>query len=77
LGDLFIKNHYVVFDYGKNNDGPRIGLATKVDNVPGGVGLNTKNVAGAGWRHMIESSRSDRLRMLALGVVISTLVSLF
>ncbi|KAK3827876.1 MAG: aspartic peptidase domain-containing protein [Benniella sp.] len=77
LGDLFIKNHYVVFDYGKNNDGPRIGFATKVDNLPGGIGLNTKNVAGAGWRHMVESSRSDRLRMLALGVIILTLVSLF
>ncbi|KAF9958071.1 hypothetical protein BGZ72_000936 [Mortierella alpina] len=45
LGDLFIKNQYVVFDYGKR----RIGLAQKVDTAPGGIGLNAKG-AGASLR---------------------------
>ncbi|KAF9571419.1 Leucine aminopeptidase 1 [Mortierella alpina] len=45
LGDLFIKNQYVVFDYGKR----RIGFAQKVDTAPGGIGLNAKG-AGASIR---------------------------
>ncbi|KAG0348418.1 hypothetical protein BGZ54_004625, partial [Gamsiella multidivaricata] len=68
LGDLFIKNQYVVYDYGKK----QIGFATKVDNAPGGIGLNAKGTAGSGWRHMLESSH---LRTVVLGLVVSLLVS--
>ncbi|CAO3565305.1 unnamed protein product [Mortierella alpina] len=45
LGDLFIKNQYVVFDYGKR----RIGFAQKVGPSLGGIGLNAKG-AGASIR---------------------------
>ncbi|KAF9585103.1 hypothetical protein BGW38_003884 [Lunasporangiospora selenospora] len=41
LGDLFIKNQYVVYNYSKR----RIGFATKVEMVPGGIGLNAKGSA--------------------------------
>ncbi|KAF9929348.1 hypothetical protein BGZ67_006384 [Mortierella alpina] len=43
LGDLFIKNQYVVFDYGKR----RIGFAQKVDTAPGGIGLNAKGTGAS------------------------------
>ncbi|KAF9307997.1 hypothetical protein BGZ91_008030, partial [Linnemannia elongata] len=45
LGDLFIKNQYVVYDYEKE----QIGFAEKVDMAPGGINLNAKNTAGSGW----------------------------
>ncbi|KAF9954100.1 hypothetical protein BGZ65_004239, partial [Modicella reniformis] len=73
LGDLFIKNQYVVYDY---ENKPRIGFATKVETAPGGIGLNVKNTAGAGWRYMMESSRLNRVRMLLLGMVASSLMSM-
>ncbi|KAG0220798.1 hypothetical protein BGX31_010521 [Mortierella sp. GBA43] len=73
LGDLFIKNQYVIYDYGNR----KIGLATKVENAPEGIGLNAKNTAGTGWRHLIESNRSGRGPVLILGMVASALVSLF
>ncbi|KAF9900629.1 hypothetical protein EC991_007075, partial [Linnemannia zychae] len=41
LGDLFIKNQYVVYDYGNRT----IGFAEKVPNAPGGIGLNAQNSA--------------------------------
>ncbi|KAF9401652.1 hypothetical protein BGX21_001054 [Mortierella sp. AD011] len=40
LGDLFIKNQYVVYDYGNR----RIGFAEKVDAVAGSIGLNSQSV---------------------------------
>ncbi|KAF8936829.1 hypothetical protein BGZ58_003634 [Dissophora ornata] len=72
LGDLFIKNQYVVFDYSK----PQIGFATKVDTAPSGIGLNAKSTAGAGLRQMMEASRKTQVHMLAMGMVASALVSL-
>ncbi|KAG0322621.1 hypothetical protein BGZ99_003225, partial [Dissophora globulifera] len=72
LGDLFVKNQYVVYDYGKQ----QIGFATKVESAPGGIGLNAKGTAGSGWRQMLETSRHNRVRTLALGMVVSALVSL-
>ncbi|KAF9125407.1 hypothetical protein BGW39_007419 [Mortierella sp. 14UC] len=41
LGDLFIKNQYVVYDYGSR----QIGFAEKVPSAPGGIGLNAQNSA--------------------------------
>ncbi|KAI1313038.1 hypothetical protein EDD11_002743 [Mortierella claussenii] len=53
LGDLFIKNQYVVYDYDKK----QVGFATKVDTAPGGIGLNAKGAAGSDWKGMIYNSR--------------------
>ena len=72
LGDLFIKNQYVVYDYGKQ----QIGFATKVESAPSGIGLNAKSTAGTGLRQMMEASRRTRVRMLAMGMVASALGSL-
>ncbi|KAG0214074.1 hypothetical protein BGX33_002505 [Mortierella sp. NVP41] len=41
LGDLFVKNQYVVYDY----DRRQIGFAQKVPVAPSGIGLNTENSA--------------------------------
>ncbi|KAG0267732.1 hypothetical protein BGZ95_002786 [Linnemannia exigua] len=41
LGDLFIKNQYVVYDYGNL----QIGFAEKVPNAPAGIGLSAQNSA--------------------------------
>ncbi|KAG9061978.1 hypothetical protein KI688_006695 [Linnemannia hyalina] len=41
LGDLFIKNHYIVYDFADR----RIGFAQKVPLAPGGIGLNAQNSA--------------------------------
>ncbi|KAG0377672.1 hypothetical protein BGX24_005674 [Mortierella sp. AD032] len=41
LGDLFIKNQYVVYDYGNHS----IGFAEKVPVAPGGIGLSAQNSA--------------------------------
>ncbi|KAF9902582.1 hypothetical protein BX616_001885 [Lobosporangium transversale] len=67
LGDLFIKNQYVVYDYEKR----QIGFATKVHTAPGGIGLNAKGTAGMGWKGLIENGRA---RSLAL-VILTTLVA--
>ncbi|OCF36137.1 hypothetical protein I317_01026 [Kwoniella heveanensis CBS 569] len=34
LGDMFIKNHYVVLSYGQSGDKPQVGLADRTDVVP-------------------------------------------
>ncbi|KAF9209814.1 1,3-beta-glucanosyltransferase [Haplosporangium sp. Z 27] len=51
LGDLFIKNHFVVYDYGNR----QIGFAEKVDQVPGGIGLNSQNT-GHGKKEALNNS---------------------
>ncbi|KAF9353874.1 hypothetical protein BGX26_008373 [Mortierella sp. AD094] len=51
LGDLFIKNQYVVYDYGNR----QIGFAEKVDAVTGGIGLNSQN-AGLGKKDVLHNS---------------------
>ncbi|KAF9967294.1 hypothetical protein BGZ70_010048 [Mortierella alpina] len=60
LGDLFIKNQYVVFDYSKK----QVGFAKKVETVPGGIGLNAKGIAGAGLYDLIAASRTRALIMI-------------
>ncbi|KAG9322322.1 hypothetical protein KVV02_001614 [Mortierella alpina] len=70
LGDLFIKNQYVVFDYTKK----QVGFAKKVETVPGGIGLNAKGTAGAGLKGLIADSRSSAL---VLVMAIAGLVSVF
>ncbi|KAF9197637.1 hypothetical protein BGZ49_001842 [Haplosporangium sp. Z 27] len=59
LGDLFIKNQYVVYDYDKQ----RMGFATKVNNAPNGIGLNTKNMELSKWKVGL-----SRAQTIALGV---------
>ncbi|WVF66186.1 hypothetical protein IAT40_000926 [Kwoniella sp. CBS 6097] len=34
LGDMFIKNHYVVLSYGESGDHPQVGLGDRTDVVP-------------------------------------------
>ncbi|KAF9112517.1 hypothetical protein BGX27_003237 [Mortierella sp. AM989] len=60
LGDLFIKNQYVVYDYGNQ----KIGFATKVNTAPGGIGLNAKSAAESRWRGL------NHVQILALVPVI-------
>ncbi|CAO3566993.1 unnamed protein product [Mortierella alpina] len=60
LGDLFIKNQYVVFDYTKK----QVGFAKKIESVPGGIGLNAKGTAGAGLNELIAASRTRALLMI-------------
>ncbi|KAF9412514.1 hypothetical protein BGZ94_001014, partial [Podila epigama] len=50
LGDLFIKNQYVVYDYKEK----RIGFAKKVAPAEGGIGLNAKS-AGSSFRQAMQS----------------------
>ncbi|KAG0378266.1 hypothetical protein BGX24_004325 [Mortierella sp. AD032] len=71
LGDLFIKNQYVVYDYDKQ----KIGFATKVDIAPGGIGLNAKNTAGSGLDRLRETSRNYRTPAMALGAVLTCLLT--
>ncbi|KAG0276897.1 hypothetical protein BGZ95_006872 [Linnemannia exigua] len=71
LGDLFIKNQYVVYDYEKE----QIGFATKVDIAPGGIGLNAKNTAGSGLDNLRETSRNYRTPAMALGAVLTCLLT--
>ncbi|KAG0093677.1 hypothetical protein BGZ92_003579 [Podila epicladia] len=52
LGDLFIKNQYVVYDYQKR----QIGFAEKVQLPAGGIGLNAKG-AGAGYKDALKSNQ--------------------
>ncbi|KAF9954606.1 hypothetical protein BGZ72_004450 [Mortierella alpina] len=70
LGDLFIKNQYVVFDYTKK----QVGFAKKVETAPGGIGLNAKGAAGAGLKKLIGASRASAL-LLAMATI--GLVSVF
>ncbi|KAH7028696.1 aspartic peptidase domain-containing protein [Linnemannia elongata] len=69
LGDLFIKNQYVVYDYEKE----QIGFAEKVDMAPGGINLNAKNTAGSGWDALRASSRNFQVPAMVLGGVLSLL----
>ncbi|KAF9974260.1 hypothetical protein BGZ73_002372 [Actinomortierella ambigua] len=62
LGDLFIKNQYVIFDYGKK----QVGLAQKVENTPSGIGLNSRNAAGMDRRSLLEDVDSKTWRHLAI-----------
>ncbi|KAF9125403.1 Leucine aminopeptidase 1, partial [Mortierella sp. 14UC] len=71
LGDLFIKNQYVVYDYEKK----QIGFATKVDIAPGGIGLNAKNTAGSRLESLRETSRNHRVTVMALGAVLTCLLT--
>ncbi|KAG0204258.1 hypothetical protein BGX28_003753 [Mortierella sp. GBA30] len=73
LGDLFIKNQYVIFDYGNR----QIGLAKKVETSPGGIGLNAKGTAGSGLKALIEASRTTRIQTLLLAVAISLMSTVF
>ncbi|KAF9426954.1 hypothetical protein BGZ76_002530 [Entomortierella beljakovae] len=50
LGDLFIKNQYVVYDYGYGNR--KIGFAKKVEYATGGIGLNAKNSGESKWNNL-------------------------
>ncbi|KAF9352107.1 hypothetical protein BGX26_010018 [Mortierella sp. AD094] len=60
LGDLFIKNQYVVYDYDKK----QIGFATKVNTAPSGIGLSAQNAAGSKWRRGL----NHHVQTLALGM---------
>ncbi|KAF9200387.1 hypothetical protein BGZ59_003328, partial [Podila verticillata] len=64
LGDLFIKNQYVVYDYQKR----RIGFAEKVQLPAGGIGLNAKG-AGAGFKDCLKSSQWSAALMTVLASV--------
>ncbi|KAF9538480.1 hypothetical protein EC957_006713 [Mortierella hygrophila] len=69
LGDLFVKNQYVVYDYQKE----QIGFAEKVDMAPGGINLNAKSIAGPGRDALWASSRDFQVLAMALGGVLSFL----
>ncbi|KAF8946308.1 hypothetical protein BGZ47_000854 [Haplosporangium gracile] len=71
LGDLFIKNQYVVYDYVKQ----QIGFAEKVDMAPGGINLNAKNTAGGGWSNVRATSRNFQISAMAFGGVLTFLFS--
>ncbi|KAG0047733.1 hypothetical protein BGZ83_007251 [Gryganskiella cystojenkinii] len=75
LGDLFIKNQYVVFDY-TPNPSPRIGFAKKVENAPGGIGLNSKN-AGSNLKRQLKGSEQAIKTVAATAAVllVSTLLT--
>ncbi|KAF9185761.1 hypothetical protein BGZ51_002104 [Haplosporangium sp. Z 767] len=73
LGDLFIKNQYVVYDYGKR----RIGFAKKVETAPGGIGLNAKGAAGGGIRGLVNDSRSSRVQAVILSTLVATFMASF
>ncbi|KAF9932782.1 hypothetical protein FBU30_007289 [Linnemannia zychae] len=62
LGDLFIKNQYVVYDY----EHRQIGFAQKVSNAPSGIGLNAQNSAPA-------ITRKQAIGAIVI-VVLSTLI---
>ncbi|KAF9282547.1 hypothetical protein BGZ68_005885 [Mortierella alpina] len=70
LGDLFIKNQYVVFDYGKR----RIGFAQKVDTAPGGIGLNAKG-AGTSIRLRMKDHPGQMIVMAVMTILASFLPS--
>jgi len=61
LGDLFIKNQYVVYDYGKR----QIGFAQKVENVSGGIGLNSQNAAGPDLKQSLKSGSQQAAKAVA------------
>lgn len=61
LGDLFIKNQYVVYDYGRR----KIGFAQKVENVSGGIGLNSKNAAGPDLKQSLKSGPQQAAKAVA------------
>ncbi|KAG0242967.1 hypothetical protein BGW41_003132 [Actinomortierella wolfii] len=61
LGDLFIKNQYVIYDYGKK----QIGLAQKVENTPTGIGLNSRNAAGMDRRSLLTDTAGKCWRYAA------------
>ncbi|KAF9096332.1 hypothetical protein BGX29_008617 [Mortierella sp. GBA35] len=71
LGDLFIKNQYVVYDYEKE----RIGFAQKVDIAPSGIGLNVKNIAGSGLEALRATSKNYHLPAMALSAVLTCLLT--
>ncbi|KAF9932795.1 hypothetical protein FBU30_007302 [Linnemannia zychae] len=71
LGDLFIKNQYVVYDYEKR----QIGFAEKVDIAPGGIGLNAKSTAGSGYKTIWKSSRDYQMLTMILGTVLTYLLT--
>lgn len=52
LGDLFIKNQYVVYDYQNR----QIGFAEKLQLPAGGIGLNAKG-AGTGYKDTLKSNQ--------------------
>ncbi|OAQ26590.1 acid protease [Linnemannia elongata AG-77] len=71
LGDLFIKNHYVVYDYTDR----QIGFAQKVPEAPGGIGLNAQNSAPSASRTRKEHWAKMAL-MTAVVMVATSLLSL-
>ncbi|KAF8946313.1 hypothetical protein BGZ47_000859 [Haplosporangium gracile] len=69
LGDLFIKNHYIVYDY-KNR---QIGFAQKVPLAPGGIGLNAQNSAPS-----VSRTREEHwITMALMTTVVMVATSLF
>ncbi|KAF9995510.1 hypothetical protein BGZ79_010802 [Entomortierella chlamydospora] len=69
LGDLFIKNQYVVYDYDKK----RIGFATKVNTASAGIGLSARNAAVSKWRRGL----NHHVQALALGMGASFAAAVF
>ncbi|KAF9110156.1 hypothetical protein BGX27_006721 [Mortierella sp. AM989] len=69
LGDLFIKNQYVVYDYGNK----QIGFAQKVETVPEGIGLSSQN-AGLGGKEALYNPVNNAV-MLGLITMVHILSS--
>ncbi|KAG0209054.1 hypothetical protein BGX28_000154 [Mortierella sp. GBA30] len=75
LGDLFIKNQYVVYNYGNRT----IGFAQKVSISPGGIGLNAKG-GGSSIKIRVKdmmSFLSPGHMMMAMTVLATLASSLF